>query len=104
MTELIKCSFGLNKTSCRVLLKMLKIGRSVSVEQISKKMGADRTTVQKALKTLINKNLVSRKQMNLENGGYIYLYKTMEKQEIKRRMTKDIDSWTESAKREVDSW
>ena len=60
MNELIKCSFGLNKTACKLLLRMIKMERSSSVEELAKIMNADRTTVQKALKILIDKKLVSR--------------------------------------------
>jgi predicted transcriptional regulator len=104
ITDLIKCSFGLNKTSCRLLLKMLKINKSLSVEELAKSMGVDRTTIQKALKILIDSKLVLRKQRNLDNGGYIFLYDAQDKEEIKQRMIKDIGCWTKNAKNEVESW
>jgi predicted transcriptional regulator len=67
-------------------------------------MRSDRTTAQKALKTLVDSKLVSREQRNLERGGYIYLYKVLDREEIKRKMIKDIDLWTDSAKKGVKSW
>jgi predicted transcriptional regulator len=83
---------------------MLKLKKAVSVEELANSMRVDRTTVQKALKNLIDSELVSRKQKNLKNGGYIFIYITQEREEIKARMIKDIENWTRNAKNEVESW
>ena len=53
LIEIIKCSFSLNKTEYKILIKLLKHEHWVSIVQISKLTGFERSTVQKAIKNLV---------------------------------------------------
>jgi len=63
--ELIRCSFSLNKTEYDVLMFLLTHRHKYMVYYIAKRMGLERTTVQKAIKNLLDKELVKRTQRNL---------------------------------------
>ena len=65
-------------------------------------MNLERTSIQKAVKTLLSKNLVKRFQMNLSGGGYTYLYKIENRNEIKSRMKKIVHDWYKSVEKEID--
>ncbi len=99
--DLIKCSFELNKTEYNVLIFLLNAKELLNVSEIAHKMDLERTTVQKAVKNLVDKNLVRKLQKNLEKGGYMYLYKANEKNEIKQKMKKIIHNWYLVAEKEI---
>ena len=99
--ELIRCSFNLNKTEYNVLLFLLKNKNVITVSGIAKAMNLERTTVQKAIKTLVGKNLVKRMQKNLERGGYIYYYSVENKDEIKKRMKSIVHDWYKMVEKEI---
>ena len=84
--ELIRCSFNLNKTEYNVLIFLLRNDKMHTVFQISKAMKLERTTIQKAIKNLVEKGLTKRSQKNLSRGGYIFSYKPNNKEEIKSKM------------------
>ncbi|MCD6279596.1 winged helix-turn-helix transcriptional regulator [Candidatus Micrarchaeota archaeon] len=100
--ELIRCSFNLNKTEYNLLIFMMDKKQKQTISQVVKKMGLDRTTVQKAMKNLVDKNLVKRTQKNLPKGGYVFLYMITDKNEIKNRMKKIIYLWYKGVEKEIE--
>ena len=100
--ELIRCSFNLNKTDYDLLIFLLKTDKTLTVLQISDAMGLDRTTVQKAIKHLVEKNLVKRVQTNLPGGGYVFSYAPNNKQEIKFKMKEITHKWYKSVEEAID--
>ena len=104
LKDLLLCSFSLNKTSHTVLQGMIGEQEPGTPEAIAKHLKLDRTTVQKALKALVARDLVTRRQHNLPSGGYQYLYSVKDKGEIKRRMYDTIHAWTAQVEKEIDSW
>lgn len=74
-----------------------------TILQISEKMNLERTTVQKAVKNLVEKNLIKRTQKNLVNGGYVFLYRIESKDEIKSRMKKIIGEWCKGVEKTIDN-
>lgn len=101
--DLIRCSFNLNKTEYNVLVFLMKSGRETTASGTSSAMGLERTTVQKALKALLEKSLVRRTRRALPKGGYSYLYKVGGKDEIKARMRAAVHEWYEGVKSEIDA-
>ena len=91
--ELIRCSFNLNKTEYSVLIFLLKSNKAHTVFQVSKAMKLKRTTIQKAIKKLVEEGLVKKTQKNLDRGGYVFLYKPNDKNEIKSKLKKITCNW-----------
>jgi len=94
--DLIKCAFALNKTEYNLLMFLLKKDRNFTAIQISTLMKLDRTTIQKAIKKLVDKELVDRKQKNVPGGGYTFLYLIEDKKEIKNKIKDVIHKWCKS--------
>ena len=67
-------------------------------------MSLDRTTVQKAIKQLAEKNLVKRLQINLDKGGYMFYYEIKNKTEIKQRMLDIVNKWHDGVQKEIKKW
>ena len=91
--DLVRCAFDLNKTEYNVLVFLLKKNERRTATQISESMKLDRTTVQKAIKKLVEKGLVKRSQINLSGGGYTFFYKINNRDEIKEKMKNVTHKW-----------
>ena len=100
--ELVRCSFSLNKTEYNVLIFLLRKDSLFSIPQISKMMKLERSTIQKAIKNLLSERLVKRTQNNLSKGGYIFLYKPNNKNEIKNRMREITSRWYKKIEESID--
>ncbi len=103
-SELLRCSFELNKTEYNVFMFLLKQHKWWTASKIGKAMNFDRTTVQKAIKSLAEKDIVKRYQENLSKGGYTYLYNIKNKEDIKKRMEKIVSDWYKEVQKEIQHW
>jgi predicted transcriptional regulator len=100
--ELIQCTFNLKKTELRIFLYLLKNQRSISSNDIADELGLDRTTVQKSIKGLLDRDIVLRRQLNLDSGGYVFLYCVKEKEELKKQMKEIIHNWALKAEHQLE--
>jgi len=100
--ELTRCSFNLNKTEYNVLIFLLRNDKMRTIFQISKAMELERTTIQKAIKNLVEKGLAKKTQKNLSRGGYIFLYKPNNKDEIKSKMKGLTYKWYKNVEETID--
>ena len=101
--ELIQCTFGLAKTELKIFLFLLKSKRSVTSVDIANEIELDRTTVQKSIRGLLEKDIVIRRQINLDSGGYVFLYCVKDKVEIKEQMKEIIHNWSSNAKLQLEN-
>jgi predicted transcriptional regulator len=101
--EVIRCSFELTKTEYE-LLRFLLGKKRMSISDISKQQGFERSTVQKALQGLQKKNLATRRQINLAQGGYQYVYEVKDKQELQRNLIMIINTWHQNVEEAVKTW
>ena len=73
--EVIKCGLGLTRSEFRMLDYLVgHFGHAYESQELAKELGLDKTTVQRALKKLHEKEVVTRKQRNLDGGGYVFFY------------------------------
>ncbi len=100
--ELVKCSFRLNKTEFNLLMFLLGEKRDLTVSEAARKMGLKRTTIQKAIKTLLERKLAKRFQYNLPRGSYVFRYKVKNKQEIKEEMKQTVREWAQAVETEIE--
>lgn len=102
--DLIRCSFELNKTACKVLMFMVRDGKEHSISKIAKMLRLERSSVQKAIKTLVERKLILRRQMNLDKGGYKFFYIVKDIEKIKEEMVIIIDNWQQNVKEKIKTW
>lgn len=79
--DFIKESFELNKMEAKMILLFWKNNKSYTVKELVLKIGRDRTTIQKIAKNLLEKNLLTKKQINL-NRGYCFKYSLYDESKI----------------------
>jgi predicted transcriptional regulator len=101
--DIIACSLGLKKSEYRVF-ELLLTSNHVTLKELAKKLDLDRTTLQKIFKNFVANDLVERYQENLDNGGYIFIYKIKDKTLLKKRIHTAIDKWHDTARTAIDKW
>lgn len=102
--DIMRCSFALTKTEHKILMHLLKSNSENSITAISKRLSLERSTVQKAVKTLLEKGLIERKQQNLSEGGFRFYYSSIPKKEIKNKLLNSVRDWHSSVERMIDKW
>jgi predicted transcriptional regulator len=98
--ELITCSLGLNKSEYDVFRFLLNHD-SAAVIQIAAWLEKDRSLVQKAIKELLKKKIIERRQRNIEKGGYVFVYSLKSKKALKKKIMKNVNSWCSAARQKV---
>ena len=83
---------------------MLDKEESLCVSTIGEMTNKDRTTVQKAMKKLVSQELVLKHQVNLENGGYTFVYKIKNKDVLRNKMLEIVESWHNQVVKSIKSW
>lgn len=102
--DIIQCSFSLSKTEYLLLDFFQKQNDNLTTIDIAKKLNKDRTTIQKAIKSLHEKDIVDKRQINLESGGYMYVYKIKDRTLLKNEILKIIDKWDAQVRKAVNDW
>lgn len=105
LKEIIKCSLGLTKSELKIMDFFIdNIGEEFSSGNVSERTGFQLSTVQKALKKLYQEKIILRSQKNLGNGGYVFLYRSNSKPEIRNVIKNIIKGWSEKVQESIDSW
>ena len=103
--EIVKCSLNLSKSDFNILKFLLKnSANKFSTEEIASKLNLDQSTIQRSVKKLYKKGLISRSQMNKEGGGYLFYYKIKNKAEINNQILSIIDNWVHTVKENIKKW
>ena len=102
--DVLKCSYGLNKTEIAILKYLIEEKEELSIEEVQKKIKKDRTTIQRGVKKLFEQDLIKRRQINLDKGGYVFIYSSKPKNELKEKVTKIFDGFKESVGKEIQRW
>ena len=104
LKEIVKCSFGLTKSEYNLLRFLLENNKQFTTEELAKELKLDKSTIQRGVKSLHQKGLVSRGQINQSVGGYVFLYRIKDREFLIRKMVEIIDGWSEGVKKEIRNW
>jgi len=104
LEQILHCSFGLNKTEINILKHLLYIKEEETIEEIMKSVKKDRTTIQRSVKKLHERDLIKRRQLNLEKGGYVFIYSSKPKQEMKEKVRKIFHNFEDMVDAEIQKW
>jgi len=102
--DVLKCSYGLNKTEISILKYLIEEKEELNIEEIQKKIKKDRTSIQRSVKKLFEQDMVKRRQINLDKGGYVFIYSSKPKNELKEKIIKIFDGFKESVGNEIQRW
>lgn len=105
LNDVVKCALGLRKADLKLLLHLLDLEEKwLPTEEIAQKTKLDLSTVQRAVKRLHEKGILLRTQENLDGGGYLFLYKTSERNHIRKVILGIIDGWRSKVSLELQKW
>ena len=104
LDEVIKCVLGLNKSEFRLLRFLAEHEKKFTTEELSNKLNLDKSTIQRSIKTLHEKELVKRSQINRSIGGYVFLYRLGDKENIRKTVRETIDSWAGNFRKKISVW
>ncbi|RQD86029.1 MarR family transcriptional regulator [Methanosalsum natronophilum] len=105
LDEVVKCSLNLTKADLRVLKYLLDCDKEyLTADLLSKSLGFDLSTIQKSVKKLHERGVVTRSQNNLDSGGYVFVYKIKPKNDIKETIMFSVTAWVELLEEELGKW
>ena len=103
LNEVIRCGFGITKTEHDILVFLLKT-EWATADLVAKKLSLSLATSQRSLKTLFEKNLIERRQQNLDKGGYLFFYGAKDKKLIKQELRTILDGWFKNVDSSLERW
>ncbi len=104
MKDVLICGLGLSKTEYYALAYLLRQKEAKSVTEISDSLGKERSTVQKAIGKLLEKELIQRYQHNISSGGYVFTYVIRDKPRIKKQILSNLEGWVKMVQSELNDW
>ena len=102
-TDLLTCLYNLKPSDLEVLLALAK-NENATLEQISKIVQKDRSSVHRCLSKLVSINLVNKQSKSLKGGGYYHTYAMLDPATIKKHALERVKEITESLEALVESF
>jgi predicted transcriptional regulator len=102
--KILRCAFDL--TDLEVSITLMLPPEGMRVKEIQNVLKKDRTTIQKSLKILVDKELIFRESKCCVQGkrGRYFVYKSLDRQEIRKRVLTNIDKWYDGLQESVKSF
>lgn len=104
LKDILMCSFELNKTEYALMLFLLNQNESLCASTIGEMTKKDRTTIQKAVKKLVSKGIVAKHQVNLDGGGYTFVYSIKNKDFLRSQVLDIVNGWHKNVVSAVQGW
>ena len=93
-SEILKCALNLTKAELKIFMFFFENkGSEYLTEEVSKELGLNLSTVQRAVKKLYELLVLNRRQKNLDTGGYIYIYSIVSKIKCNNIVKEKLVNW-----------
>jgi predicted transcriptional regulator len=102
--EVVKCSLGLSKSEFRLLKFLMVHETNFTTEELSEKLDLDKSTIQRAVKKMHGKGLLTRGQINQSVGGYVFLYRVKNKPAIRKIVLDTVEGWVQVFRDKISKW
>ncbi|MFQ5910455.1 MAG: helix-turn-helix domain-containing protein [Thermoplasmata archaeon] len=102
-SEMLRNMLNLSVTEFKIY-RLLLAAEVHGVSEVAKAMGRDRSSVQRALQSLMSAGLITRQTETLKNGGYYYAYEAVPPSQVKRELARCIEDWHESLLESLDKF
>ena len=96
-SDMLCCAFGLRSSEIDAYFSLIK--KKKTVKELAEDINRDRSTVQRILKKLLEKNLVTKETHHIDRGGHFFEYKAVSTKEVRKEILKQLDDWYESTRR-----
>jgi len=102
-TDLLTCLYNLKPSDLEVLLAVAK-NENATLDQISKIVQRDRSSVHRCLSKLVSANLVNRQTKSIKGGGYYHTYAMLDPGAIRKHALERVKEITQSLQALVDNF
>ena len=103
LDEVMRCGLGLTKTEHAILLFLLDNDWETA-NDVANKLKISLATAQRSLKNLHSKELIERRQQNLDLGGYLFFYKAKDKDFVKGELKNILSRWVKNVDSSLEDW
>ena len=100
LKDLIQCNYNLNESEYLIFAELIKSEAGLSVKELIKIIKKDRTTIQKILIKLLKRNLILKRQVNLDRG-FMFIYFAKDKDEIIKDIENNAEQYFSKIKESV---
>lgn len=98
--EVLRCSWNLTKTELQVLQELTD---TKTTKEVKAEHDVSMSLAQRTMKSLHDKDLVVRRQVNQTQGGYTFVYTRKPREDLVNDVHSIIDDWSERAKDAVEN-
>jgi predicted transcriptional regulator len=103
--EIIKCSLNLSRAEYKIFNFLFEnYNKYYTTYELSQKLDLELSTIQKAVKKMALRGVLTKTQKNLEKGGYVFEYKLKDKTEVKNIILSVVDSWVKKVDDKINNW
>lgn len=103
LQDLVQCNYDLNESEYKIFEQLMKSKKGLSVKELVEKVEKDRTTVQKILTKLLEKDLITKRQINLERG-FMFVYFSKNKKEVIEEIEENVNKYFNNLKESLNKW
>lgn len=103
LKDLVQCNYNLNESEYLIFAELIKSRKGLSVKELVEKVEKDRTTIQKILTKLLKRDLLMKRQINLDRG-FMFVYFSKNKEEIVKEIEANVSSYFEKIRESLDKW
>lgn len=103
LKDLVQCNYNLNESEYQIFTEIIKSKKGLSVKELVEKVQKDRTTIQKILAKLLKRELLMKRQINLDRG-FMFVYSSKNKDEIIQEIEVNVGSYFEKIKESLEKW
>ncbi len=103
LKDLVQCNYSLNDSEYAIFAELIKNKRGLSVKELVERVEKDRTTVQKILSKLVKRNLLMKRQMNLDRG-FMFVYFSKNREEIVTEIETNVEAYFSKIRESLDKW
>ncbi|AGK60691.1 putative transcriptional regulator [Archaeoglobus sulfaticallidus PM70-1] len=101
--NVLECLYGMNEADIIVFKTLVKL-RGAKIDTLSKTLGRRENSVYKSLQKLMLAGIVTRDKKTINDGGYYYIYKPVDVEELAKEMIKLLDDWYRRMREVIDEF
>lgn len=98
--SLLELFFDLTRTEKAILGSVDRRSKK-SANDLADELGKDVTTIQRNLKSLKDKELVTREKQSINGGGYHYTYQKASKETLQTKMLLTLEEFQENVLKKI---
>ena len=96
LEDLLRDVFEMSDTELEVCLCVME-GGTMTVNELADRIDLDRSVVARHLNHLAALGVVGKRRRLIEDGGHVYVYRPVEPEVVRRRLTAAFGTWVRGA-------